>query len=274
MKPEPWKCPVKHLIQPVEPSRCPFGRLYNWFLGRIAHITKTVPYRVAEKERDELVRVSSIYASLLVKHKAGVIQEVRDRLAQQGQEMINVCKPGSSRDDILWDIFFDAQDMKHAKDFETIAKSEEPFRRAQVLYHTGVENIGKIWIRVLQKYRETYRRFPTPEELTSFRPFVVYFATKLWESPSFLANAIMTGIKQVDGWKAVKIGKDGMVQISGKALQVAQRKATITFNTTTNIHGFIENGYCPALSMIPKITEMCCEAFEAGYTDVYSLHYE
>ncbi len=70
-------------MQPTTPSRCPFGRLFGWFRDRIAHITKVIPFRVQNPERDELVRVSSIYASLLIKHKADVIADVRKRLKRQ-----------------------------------------------------------------------------------------------------------------------------------------------------------------------------------------------
>lgn len=164
--------------------------------------------------------------------------------------------------------------MNHEEDFEVIMKSEEAFYRAKALYQTGITNIGQVWTMLLQKYKAVYGRFPSPEELKSFRSFTAYYATKLGESPSFLANAITSGMKESGAKQALKIDDSGEVHIGGKALAVAQRKATISFRTTTNIQVSVINGYCPAVSMIPKIAEMCCEAFEAGYADVYSLDYK
>lgn len=69
-------CPVKHLVQPSEPSRCPLTKLMKWFGEKFAHITNKLPYRVPNPTQDELVRVSSTYAALLFKHREGVIREM------------------------------------------------------------------------------------------------------------------------------------------------------------------------------------------------------
>lgn len=284
MKHELGKCPVKYLIQPSEPSRCPLTKLMRWFWEKYAHITNKLPYRVPNPIRDELVRVSSTYSALLIKHKQWVIQELSERMRKWWEKL---AQPGKTREEVLEEIFLEHSlptqtlllilveiDVYHEKDFAAIAQSEDAYMRAQNAYQIWIQNVGKIWRILLKTYRHRYRRFPTPEELPSFREFVIHFITRLGESPGFFAGALWKSINDLGDGAILQINRTWDVRINTRVITRAQWKVIKKLKTFTDIWNSIQNGYCPALSMIPKITEMCCEAFEAGYANIYSLDFK
>lgn len=81
MKPENGTCPVKHLIQPSVPTRCPIQRIFNWFRERVSFITDKIPLRRPGKEREDFASASCAFAEVLLEHHFHIDYVLRYALA-------------------------------------------------------------------------------------------------------------------------------------------------------------------------------------------------
>lgn len=135
----------------------------------------------------------------------------------------------------------------------------------------GIQVTYDIWRDVIVAYKVRYNRYPSPEELSQYHPFVIKFVHTIGQLPGLFAVPLRDDVTKAETSPNLFIDESGALGFIDDHVRKAKIRISDEVETldADEIREVTTNRHCPALPMLTKIAQMCCEVFNKAYGEVY-----
>ncbi len=276
------RCPVTgDMASSVEVSKCPITLLRNWIKDKIIRAFGSFPLIKKLRTREVLVQASEWFTDILLANKEALLQLTRGH--------VKTFLKGSKHHTRIQDFFISLQSWEEVVFGTYLSESFREFYRenkwlfseiptlqlSKILsaYTVGINVVYNVWKKLIMAHIAKFGVPPSPEEAQKYKNFIVRFCAMVAESPSLHAITLRSILLKslhtpflIDDSNTVQINMSSEEAIYTESDQVLGGDHP---DRPLRIHN-IENRFCPALTLIPKFTLLCCEIIEDAYSRVYN----
>lgn len=261
----PSKCPFTWVSAQDKTSLDPFYTIFEWLRQQVDHATKRLPvHDTWDSSRKKLMIASIDFCEYLVP----LIQWLTPGICRRinGKSLYTVFQiPNQSTSYITSMFLSELSDARKGYWAEKLGIHTEEYKKILDNYTVGIRTIIELWQNILETYRSKYGTWPTPQQIASYREFIMNFSHHMWASPGFFSIAIAQHIIEVPkGWFA--LDNCDQPYIIFRCLEKLHNEYRHLSDEPANqLRQKLTGASCPALPKIREVAEVCCKVLEECY---------